>query len=259
MADEIFKVYEQEFIELEGTLSREIAGFAALNREKKIRKKVFIDEKITDLKDALSSMEAEVHSLPAASRGQLKQRCKGFKDTITTIEKKYQQAKAGGGQAAKDREELLAGATLDNGRASGKAAEDRQTLMDQTKALEGSSSYISNAKKLLQESEETAVGITGELGRQRDVLTKTGHTIGDIEMDLVRSNNIMGSIHRRLLANKLMMFGVILIIVVIILVVLWLKVISPHVGGSPPAPPPIPTPTTPAPSPPSAPTAPSLP
>lgn len=89
--------------------------------------------------------------------------------------------------------------------------------------LRGMNERVNRAEVICRESEVIATDTLGELANQRETLTRTRDQLNDANRDLGNTNSTLKTIHRRLIANKLVLIVIILMELVIIGCQVYLK------------------------------------
>lgn len=89
--------------------------------------------------------------------------------------------------------------------------------------LRGMNERVNRAEGICRESEIIATDTLGELANQRETLARTRDHLNDANRELGQTNSSLKSIHRRLLANKLLLIVIILMELVIIGCQVYLK------------------------------------
>ncbi|XP_054168938.1 uncharacterized protein LOC128966148 [Oppia nitens] len=93
--------------------------------------------------------------------------------------------------------------------------------------LERTSNSVQRAEMVSRETEAIGQEVIGELGEQREALTRTRDRLDGTNHDLKRSNVILRQINRRLLTNKCLLIVIILIEILILMVVVYFKYLRP--------------------------------
>mmetsp|Transcript_33653 Transcript_33653/g.77643 ORF Transcript_33653/g.77643 Transcript_33653/m.77643 type:complete len:207 (-) Transcript_33653:77-697(-) len=110
----------------------------------------------------------------------------------------------------------LLGAPADDSNSAG-----RQRLLDATQQLERQNETLSKAQRVMAETEDVALEITSELGRNREVLETAHGRVKDMGGLTNRARRLLQNMNRRAVQQKLVLYGVAAIIVVIVAIVLW--------------------------------------
>ncbi|PSC75220.1 Vesicle transport v-SNARE 13 [Micractinium conductrix] len=163
-------------------------------------------------------MEARSHS-PEHARPLL-QKCKEYKADLSKLREDARRAAAAGGAGggAESRAELgLAGDFYQT------SAGQRDRLLNSTDRLTKTGDRIQQGRQQLLETEELGVQILSDLQRQRETILHSRDTLQTVDTHISRSRQILQTMSRRIVQNKLIMWGIILLLLGAIGLVLWAK------------------------------------
>eukprot|EP01065_Artemidia_motanka_P033978 TRINITY_DN41069_c0_g1_i1.p1 TRINITY_DN41069_c0_g1~~TRINITY_DN41069_c0_g1_i1.p1 ORF type:complete len:369 (+),score=58.22 TRINITY_DN41069_c0_g1_i1:62-1108(+) len=200
---------------------------------------------------ALSSMDRELSSCSRETRATMKQRISTYKTELQSLRRDLESTRPL--QAECDRQALLS-AQEDTASIDDPAGTDaRARLMDTRDLLTSQARNLSrHTDRIIQMTEETRQ--TGqhsleELRRQRDVIDRAQGNVTETNTELSRARAAIGRIHRRVVKNKLMLWGIITLLVCMILMIIYFSLRGKSDPSAPPAVAPPPVHALPTPSP----------
>lgn len=139
--------------------------------------------------------------------------------------KRESQVAAKAASSAADRSQLLAGAELDDFGAPTSSSQ-RERMLQATERLDRTGERIRDGKRSLLETEELGVSILQDLHRQRETIISARDHIHGADDNIGRSRRILAAMGRRAMANKVMMYGIILMLVAAICIIAYFKLIK---------------------------------
>ncbi|KAF4662074.1 Vacuolar protein sorting-associated protein 16 [Perkinsus chesapeaki] len=83
--------------------------------------------------------------------------------------------------------------------------EDRQRLMDSTEMLRDSSQQLHEAKRTALETEDVAVGVMSDLRSQREVISRAGNNLNEVDSNLTTARRTINTMARRAMANRMVL------------------------------------------------------
>ncbi|EER11999.1 vesicle transport V-snare protein vti1a, putative [Perkinsus marinus ATCC 50983] len=102
--------------------------------------------------------------------------------------------------------------------------EDRQRLMDSTEMLRDSSSQLRDAKRTALETEDIAVGVMSDLRSQREVISRTGNSLNEVDSNLATARRTISTMARRAMANRMVLTAIAIAIGLAILYIFYRKI-----------------------------------
>jgi len=221
----IFDGYEKEFLEFTASISRNTASLPSLDGDDKSAKLAVVESDIAEAEALIRRMDLEARSLPLpAVKTPLLSTLRDYKAELARLKRESQlAAKAASGAA--NRNALLAGAELDDLGAPTSSSQ-RERMLQTTDRLDRTGDRIRDGKRSLLETEELGVSILQDLHRQRDTITSAREHVHGADDNIGRSRKILAAMGRRAMANKLMMYGIILMLLGAIGIVAYFKLIK---------------------------------
>jgi len=164
----IFDAYDSEFTSLSQDISRNISDFKAnmANSEKCSTINRHVDALLLQAGDLLKQMEVEVRSHNSATRKVLSEKVNQYKRVLSSLRTDFGKAKE-----EAERNNLFAGT---------KSGEDRQRLLNTNEKLSRQNDTILAAQRTVAETEDVAMDITNELGRNREKIESSREKVRTI-------------------------------------------------------------------------------
>lgn len=227
---DIFKGYEEEYCALSASIGQKTAKVEGLGEAERRPVMKEVEAELTQASELLEQMALEVRSLPAAERSRLNTTLKGYKADLAASRGALREA-----EATATRVDLLGG-----GAGAELPTEERSRLLAVNERLQEGARTLRNAERTVLETEAIGASILGDLRTQRETIEHASGTLRGANDNLARSKRLIQGIARRALANKLLMW---LMIVVLGLLVALLLLVELGVfgggGGAPAAPDPL--------------------
>jgi vesicle transport through interaction with t-SNAREs protein 1 len=217
---EIFENYEQEYCELATSVKRHIQTLATATGETRKQVLATAERESDEANDILQQMSLEARVAVGPTKEQLRQRLANYQKDAAKVKADLKRIKlepAAG--AAGDRDALFAGADP-------AAGDQRQRLLATTDKLNDSGRRIKDATRVAAETEQIGVTIMSDLQRQRETIERTQGHLRETNTNISRSRRILGTMARRIVTNKILMFAIILILVFAIAMVVYFKFIK---------------------------------
>lgn len=209
----VFDSYNEEFSTLTGEVSKRISQVTTYESDpgKKMEMLRNIDSMLVTASDLVKQMEMEVRGEgdPGARR-ELAARIGRSKQALGGLQADYRRARE-----AEDRRGLLGDA------GNGASAEQRQRLLKANDLLEDQNDRLGNARRVIQETEDVALEITEELGRNREKIESAHSKVKEVGALTNTARRIVHSMNRREVQHKFMMYGLALVLFGAICIVLY--------------------------------------
>lgn len=113
-----------------------------------------------------------------------------------------------------DRESLL-------GKKNGSNYSNKERLLENETSLEKQNDTLENARRVMAETEDVALEISSELGRNREVLGSAHGRVHEVSGLTNRARRILQSMTRRQVQQKLAIYAASIGIVIVFLIILW--------------------------------------
>ena len=154
-----------------------------------------------------------MRSLEAATRKQLQKKVRQYKSSLNSLEDDFRRARD------KHEREGLLGAGADG--VGSLSAEHRSRLADTTERLQGSSRALEMAITTVQETEDVALGITDELGRNREKILSAHSKVKQTSSLTDTARSLVSRMTRRDRQHRCMMYGLLLCMAIAVIVALY--------------------------------------
>jgi vesicle transport through interaction with t-SNAREs protein 1 len=183
-----------------------------------------IDSDIAEAEALVRRMDLEARSMQTpAVKDPMAVKLREYKNELARLKREAATAFRSVSHAQRDRAQLLAGAELDDLNAPTSSSQ-RERILQATSRLDQTGDRIREGKRTLLDTEELGVSILQDLHRQRDVISSARETIHGADDTLSKSRKILSNMGRRILQNKLLMYGIIGMLVLAIALVAYFKV-----------------------------------
>ncbi|PRW58605.1 alkaline phosphatase isoform A [Chlorella sorokiniana] len=223
----LWRQYETEYCTKATELSNRVEGLAALAPEQRRSGVRDLEAAVREAEQLLQRMDMEARSYSPDQARQLLQKVKEYKADLAALKEKARRGAAGAGGGPDARAELgLAGDYYQT------SAGQRDRLLTATDRLNKTSDRIQQGRQQLHETEELGVQILSDLQRQRETILHSRDTLHTVDTHISRSRQILSTMSKRILQNKLIMWGIILLLLGAIGLVLWAN--SPCIASASP-------------------------
>mmetsp|Transcript_586 Transcript_586/g.985 ORF Transcript_586/g.985 Transcript_586/m.985 type:complete len:213 (+) Transcript_586:56-694(+) len=101
--------------------------------------------------------------------------------------------------------------------------DERQRLLASSDLLEKSDRSLRDSQRVAKETEDIGVGIISELQKQREGLINAKNKVSGIDDNLQKGGRIIRSMTRRVIANRLILYGIIAVLFLMIGVALYIR------------------------------------
>eukprot|EP01017_Pseudomicrothorax_dubius_P044112 TRINITY_DN7425_c0_g3_i2.p1 TRINITY_DN7425_c0_g3~~TRINITY_DN7425_c0_g3_i2.p1 ORF type:complete len:144 (+),score=25.58 TRINITY_DN7425_c0_g3_i2:42-434(+) len=99
----------------------------------------------------------------------------------------------------------------------------KEKLLDRGVQVADQNKKLAEAKKHAYESEDVAINIQRELNRHTEVIRRAISNSQQADQEIGKSNNLLNSISRRMMMNKITLYAVLAFIVLTIIIIIWAK------------------------------------
>nr|XP_045600418.1 vesicle transport through interaction with t-SNAREs homolog 1B-like [Procambarus clarkii]XP_045600419.1 vesicle transport through interaction with t-SNAREs homolog 1B-like [Procambarus clarkii] len=174
------------------------------------RKKLLleIERSLKDANDSLLEMDIEIRKAPLDYRNTMTSKVQRYHNELLRYQKRFEQEKWTH-STAQDSD------TFD--------AEIRKQVIQGNAILDRTSASIANSTKIVIENVHIGTDVLGELGTQRETLTRTRDRLIDTDAELSRSRRIIRSMSHHVLYNKVLLIVIILLECAILGAVIYWK------------------------------------
>lgn len=162
-------------------------------------------------KDLIQQMAIEARGI---TNKDLKQDClqkvRVCKANLANLEDDAKQARS-----ALERRSLLSNKRSDGG--AGLSSDHRERLLNTTNTLTAQNATLENARRVMAETEDVALDITGELARNRETMESARDRVRNVSGLTNRARRVLVSMRRREVQQKMVVYGVGVVLVVVVL------------------------------------------
>ncbi|EFJ49805.1 Qb-SNARE, VTI1-family [Volvox carteri f. nagariensis] len=222
----LFHQYENEYCNKSTDISRKINSAITLSGETKRKKLVEVDADIKEADNIIKKMDMEARSVAPERSKQLQNKVKEYKADLASLREQLTKARTAAGSEydaarAELSQNISQGLGIDYA-SSSQAQRDR--MLSASAKLEQSNDRLQTGKKLLAETEELGSGILANLAAQREVIIHSRDTLHGADDNISKARKILSNMSRRMLQNKLIMFGIIGFLLAGIIIIIYFKV-----------------------------------
>lgn len=217
----LFNQYESEYCSKSTDISRKVQALNSFSADVRRLRTKEIEAELKEADQILRRMDMEARSFSQEKSQQLMRKVKEYKADLKKITEDSRQAQGAASGGAAARAELgLADNYYDT------SAGQRERMLKTTEKLDKTSDRISQGRAQLAETEELGVSILQDLHRQRETITHAQDTLHGADDNIAKARRVLASMSRRIMTNKLIMWGICLLLVGSICLVLYYKIIN---------------------------------
>ncbi|KAG7163734.1 vesicle transport through interaction with t-SNAREs homolog 1B-like [Homarus americanus] len=165
-----------------------------------------IERSLKDANDSLVEMDIEIRKAPADYRNTMTSKVQRYRNELLRYQRRFDQEKTTHSHMS-NRSSLFSSAQDSDGF----DAEIRKQIRQGTVIMERTSASIVRSTTIAVETEQVGTEVLGELGTQRETLTRARDRLVDTDAELSRSRRIIRSMSRHVLYNKILLIMIILL------------------------------------------------
>jgi vesicle transport through interaction with t-SNAREs protein 1 len=222
MASRIFEGYTEEHAEICAGVGRIIAQLRSeTDFESRKAKQKSAESELSRAEDLVQQMDLEARSAPKADARALQARAKTCRAEVGTLRTSLKEAVY-----------AVPRGTTPGGLSDGDDAESNDQnarLLRMGTKMEEGTSKLQQAHRTVLETEAIGISILGDLRMQRETITHAAGTLQRANEGLARSKRTLAAIGRRALANRVIMWLLIVLLGGGILILAYLQLFG--VGG----------------------------
>jgi vesicle transport through interaction with t-SNAREs protein 1 len=172
--------------------------------------------------DLLKQMQVEARTADSSTKQVWLQKVRGCKAQLANLRDDFQTV-----QSRVEREALLLLSSNEDTRSSsdynnsGNNNKQRERLLQTNNQLKKQNQTLENAQRILVETEEVAMEITTELGRNREKIASAHQRVRDVSGLTNQARRIVQSMSKREVQQKLLMYLVAALLVIAVIVILY--------------------------------------
>ncbi|KAL3133184.1 hypothetical protein ABBQ38_007074 [Trebouxia sp. C0009 RCD-2024] len=217
----LFNQYESEYCSKSTDISRKVQALSSFSTDVKRLRTKEIEAELKEADQILRRMDMEARSFSQEKSQQLMRKVKEYKADLKKITEDSRQAQGAASGSAAARAELgLADNYYDT------SAGQRERMLKTTEKLDKTGDRITQGRAQLAETEELGVSILQDLHRQRETITHARDTLHGADDNIAKARRVLASMSRRIMTNKLIMWGICLLLVGSICLVAYYKIIK---------------------------------
>jgi len=218
---DLFNNYDQEFIRLSQTITRQIAEIPTLHGDRKINALTSAQKNVDEAHEVLTQMALEISSLPSiATKKDLQNKYKQYDNDFKKMQKDLKVSRTA---LPKDggRDQLIGNSSLGGDLTAVGSGQDRDKLLSGTDKLQDTSSKIKQAQMTIISTQEVGAGIMQNLDTQTDTLQHTRDNLTNADTFLNNTRRLLSGMGRRAQTNKLILACIILVLLTAIGLILY--------------------------------------
>lgn len=182
---------------------------------------------LAHLRELLSNMEYECHTLPAALRQSAKERIADYRSSVTKLEETLSSVKQQSSEA--DRKDVLGNKGANKEGDKYKDLDDetkkhRMMMMDNTEKVRQASKKLTQSERLLNETEVVGNEALTNLRSQTETLNRIHETTIAVDEEVSDARKILIGMQKTMIKHKLMLFAVIGVLILLIVVAVYVGV-----------------------------------
>jgi len=214
MSNAPFERYDAEFLSLSEQVKSKISQLVSKSADSEIK---YCQGLLSQCDDLLKQMQVEARSVDdTTAKRELLQKVRVCKAQLANLRDDFSTA-----QANAEREALLGGnADLETGK-SGGTSDHRERLLKTNDQISKQNETLDRAQRVMAETEDVALEITSELGRNREKISSSHQRVRDVSGLTNQARRIVQSMSRREVQQKLMMYLVAALLVIAVIVILY--------------------------------------
>lgn len=214
----LFHQYETDYCNKSTDISRKISSLASITGELRRKKLSELEADLREADNVIKRMDMEARSLSQDKSKQLLTKVKEYKADLASLREQLKQAASGSSEGDAARAELGLG---DNYYST--SAGQRERMLAATERLQKTSDRLHVGKQQLAETEELGVSILQDLARQRETITHARDTLHGADDNISKARKILGTMSKRIIANKIIMFGIAAFLLAAIILIIYVK------------------------------------
>lgn len=202
-----FDRYDEEFLSLSSQVQTSLSSIeSSSNPESELS---FCKNLLSQCDDLLKQMSVEARSVGDATvKQELLKKVRVCKTRLANLRDDFNSSKT-----KLDRESLLP-ANSSNGGGGALGSDHRERLLQTNENLAAQNATLENARRVMAETEDVALEITSELGRNREKIQSASGRVRDVSGLTNQARRIVQSMSRREVQQKLAMYIISFIIFV---------------------------------------------
>eukprot|EP01104_Vermistella_antarctica_P013568 TRINITY_DN4127_c0_g1_i1.p1 TRINITY_DN4127_c0_g1~~TRINITY_DN4127_c0_g1_i1.p1 ORF type:complete len:221 (+),score=42.69 TRINITY_DN4127_c0_g1_i1:226-888(+) len=215
----VFNTYEEYFLEARDEISRRVASlrdFTGAEKRNEVRE---IEKTIEDADETLQDMGLAVRNLSGAAKSEGQTKVQRYTNELTNLRKSLRQSEVAFTELA-ERDELFNTASSDIAVTS---LDSRTRLLTQTNNLSDASDTLRESRIQTSEMIDLGAETMTELYTQRERMERGRDRLRGINDNLTRAKNIMHTMWKRAMTNKLITVLIVLFLIGAMIMVAYIR------------------------------------
>lgn len=228
MTTDILRNYEQQFgilcADITSKISRSVTNVGKESRSEAIGA---IEQLFQEAQEIIEQMELEIRDVNSSQKRTPEQKEKymniisGYKSELAKLEVEFnsqlKNKKSSSSSGNRARIELQLNDSQEDNELNDLKAKNGESMGRMNKTLE-------NGYRIVLESEETGKNILSDLFSQREQMERSRDRLREVNSNLGKSSRIVTAMTRKILQNKVILFGLCAFLVVFVLFVIYLVI-----------------------------------
>eukprot|EP00879_Flechtneria_rotunda_P002254 GHRR01002442.1.p1 GENE.GHRR01002442.1~~GHRR01002442.1.p1 ORF type:complete len:223 (+),score=75.08 GHRR01002442.1:163-831(+) len=214
----LFHQYETDYCNKSTDISRKISSVPGSAGELRRKKVAEIEADVREADSVIKRMDMEARSLSPDKSRALLSKVKEYKADLSSLKEQLKQAAAGASDSDAARAELGLGDTYYS-----TSAGQRERMLAATERMQKTSDRLQVGKQQLAETEELGVTILQDLARQREGIVHARDTLHGADDNISKARKVLGTMSKRIVANKIIMFGIAAFLLAAIFLIIYVK------------------------------------
>lgn len=211
----IFDGYDEEYKSIASSISAKMNEIRAHSDESTSSNNLnHVNDLITQASQLIQQMELEVRSLDASTRQQLSPKLSEYKGHLKDLKAELKKL---------TRDELF-------GTSSSSDSSERMKTASET--LRGTSDRLSKARQIVADTEDVALEITEELGRNRERIQGTHDKVKNVKSMTQVGRKVIGRMTARDRRQRVFLYAVMIFIVIAMIVICYVGIFGRGRTGS---------------------------
>lgn len=224
MLESPFERYDAEFLTLMEQVKSRLRNASSVTSNSPTAVSGEADMKYTQgllsqCDDLLKQMQVEARTADSSTKQVWLQKVRGCKAQLANLRDDFQTV-----QSRVEREALLLTSNedvLSSSASDYNSNKQRERLLQTSNQLRKQNQTLENAQRILVETEEVAMEITTELGRNREKIASAHQRVRDVSGLTNQARRIVQSMSKREVQQKLLMYLVAALLVIAVIVILY--------------------------------------
>lgn len=209
-----FANYDSEFLSLSGQIQTSLKNLQSHQETNTANSLNYCKSLLSQCDDLIKQMTVEARSVDSPTeKSDLLKKVRVYKARLANLRDDYKSSKT-----MVERESLLSDGPSNTG---GLKNDHRERLLQTNKSLAAQNDTLEHARRVMAETEDVALEITSELGRNREKIQSAHGRVRDVSGLTNQARRIVQSMSRREVQQKLALMIMSFLIVMTFLIVIY--------------------------------------